>query len=535
MPRSFRLRGIVEGFYGRPWSHGERLDVVSFAAERGMNAYVYAPKDDPKHRQRWRDPYDHDEIEHFGALAGHCRDHGVDLGFAISPGLDIAYDDAGDRGALVGKLRPFAALGICWFVLALDDVPSVPGAATRQAALARWLLSSLRELGDIRVTVCPTEYIGTHPSPYLSDLAADLPEEIDLLWTGRTVCSPTITSGEACAWSSALGGRTPLVWDNYPVNDGPMASSLHLGPYRGRDPALADVTRGVLCNPMTQARASMVALATAAEFLADPDSYDPEAAWERALRDVGGDLAPPLKAVASACADSPVSPPSDLEAAQLVTRIADTVDGPGWIGPVAALANVLRATRDASESFPPGAPGLVGEVAPWAEAAHREAELGLAALRLLQHVHPVVSNGADGNARVHVGDPERGMYLSFLLLVAWNDARRQAEHVAFGPRLSVHPGLVRGVDGRPALDVALSLAEDANAIDRLCRLALFEYAAWSSDVHQQAEVSIDGTPRPVGSDGSFDADGDVVLVRSGRWATRVTGAERLPFRDPRVA
>lgn len=535
MPRSFRLRGIVEGFYGRPWSHGERLDVLSFVAQRGMNAYVYAPKDDPKHRQRWREPYGPDEMAGFGALAAHCGDHGIELGLAISPGLDIAYDDPGDRAALLEKLRPFTDIGVGWFVLALDDIPPVAGVATRQAELAGWLLTTLQELGDARLTVCPTEYVGTHPSPYLSDLAAGLPEEVDLLWTGRTVCSPEIVADEACAWSTALGGRAPLVWDNYPVNDGPMAPSLHLGPYRGRDPALADVTRGVLCNPMSQARASMVALATAAEFLADPDAYEPDAAWERALREVGGELASPLRAVARACADSPISRPSDLDVAHHVGRVADTVDGPGWIAPVAALATVLRATRDAAASFPPGAVGLAGEIAPWAGAAHREAEVGLSALRLLQHVHPAVARDPDGNARIGIGDAERGMHLSFLLLVAWNDVRRRSEHVVFGPRHSVHPGVVRGPDGHPALDVALSLAEDANAIDRLCRLALFEYAAWSADVHDHPEVSVDGAPRAVAADGTFEAGGDVVLVRSGRWATRMRGAEALPFRDPRVA
>jgi hyaluronoglucosaminidase len=49
---------VIEGFYGPPWSHDARLEVVEFLAGYAMNAYVYAPKSDPKHRERWRDPYD---------------------------------------------------------------------------------------------------------------------------------------------------------------------------------------------------------------------------------------------------------------------------------------------------------------------------------------------------------------------------------------------------------------------------------------------------------------------------------------------
>ena len=48
--RSFAVRGVVEGFYGTPWTHDARLEVISFLAARGMNAYAYAPKDDARHR-----------------------------------------------------------------------------------------------------------------------------------------------------------------------------------------------------------------------------------------------------------------------------------------------------------------------------------------------------------------------------------------------------------------------------------------------------------------------------------------------------
>ena len=81
-----------------------------------------------------------------------------------------------------------------WFLLLLDDIPMRPGLAPRQAELATWLLESLRAaVPDATLTVCPTEYVGTQPSPYLADLGAGLPADVDVMWTGPTVCSPTIT------------------------------------------------------------------------------------------------------------------------------------------------------------------------------------------------------------------------------------------------------------------------------------------------------------------------------------------------------
>lgn len=53
---ALQRRGSVEGFSGPPWSHAERLGLLGFARAVGLNEYVYAPKDDPFHRERWRDP-----------------------------------------------------------------------------------------------------------------------------------------------------------------------------------------------------------------------------------------------------------------------------------------------------------------------------------------------------------------------------------------------------------------------------------------------------------------------------------------------
>src|SRR5262245_22210526 len=57
MKISFQRRGIVEGFFGPLWSMAHRKAMFKFGAVRGMNTYLYAPKDDPYHRERWTEPY----------------------------------------------------------------------------------------------------------------------------------------------------------------------------------------------------------------------------------------------------------------------------------------------------------------------------------------------------------------------------------------------------------------------------------------------------------------------------------------------
>lgn len=500
---------MVEGFYGPPWSHDARLYVTSFVAERGMNAYLYAPKDDAKHRRRWRESYDAAEHADFVALARHCERIGMTFGFAISPGLDIDYDSPTDRATLLAKLRPLADAGIGWFLLALDDIPLAAGLAARQAALTTWLDHELRALRpDVRLALCPTEYLGTRPSQYLADLGAALPADVDVMWTGPTVCSPRITAPQAEAWADAVGGRPPLLWDNFPVNDGPMAPALHLGPYRGRDPDLADALTGVLCNPMSQAAASQIGLATAAEFLSDPDGYEAGSAWERAIADVGGPQAAPLRALARACASSPLNSPADVPAARLVEAIA-TATAAGKVAAIDALEADLTAARDLTAAFPApepptlptptppehGAPdrgtdtagdsgiggaspawhstaALAAELAPWAEAAEREARLGLCATALLH-----LLDDAPGEVPAAVAQPL--LHAAFLLIAAWDDARRRSDRIVYGPRLAVHPALVPLPDGSAGIDMGLAVTEDASAIDRLCRLAVAGYGKWA--------------------------------------------------------
>jgi protein O-GlcNAcase/histone acetyltransferase len=69
----------------------------------GLNTYVYAPKDDAKHRSRWRDLYTNEESNELTQLIHLAKQNGLNFIYALSPGLDIIYSSEKDLIALKRK------------------------------------------------------------------------------------------------------------------------------------------------------------------------------------------------------------------------------------------------------------------------------------------------------------------------------------------------------------------------------------------------------------------------------------------------
>jgi hyaluronoglucosaminidase len=332
---AFAIRGVVEGFYGPAWSHADRLWWLERLGRWGMNRYVYAPKDDRLQREAWRIPYPDERLRELRELVERGARAGVEVGFSVSPGLSIEYASAADLEALVSKLRAFEDLGSGFLSLGLDDVPSrlvhardrqaFPSLADAHVALAHAVAGALRP--ETRLWLVPTDYMGVEPSDYLEVLGSRLDPAVLVGWTGRTVVSPTIGSDEAAARAATLE-RPLLVWDNYPVADGPMRPVLHLGPYVGRDPGLPRHVTGVLLNPMQHAHASALAVRTAAAYLRDPEGYEPEAAWEEACRELGAGAEAAFRTFAAAHRFSALAPDdrdAELESALEALRRDDAL------------------------------------------------------------------------------------------------------------------------------------------------------------------------------------------------------------------
>jgi hyaluronoglucosaminidase len=327
-----KIRGVIEGFYGPPWSHDERVDLIRFCGKHGLNTWVHAPKDDPYHRNLWREPYPDAELEQLGELVQEAQRNGVEFAYSIGPGLDMVYSSDDELATLVAKCEQVQSVGIRTVQLLWDDVEHELhgpedekryGASERPSAAAQADVSNRFRAAFAQpepLVVCPMGYANTEDTPYRRVFKAELDAEVVLYWTGPEVVSFAITREELDAVVARFG-HTLLIWDNYPVNDF-GSDLLFLGPLRGRDPRLAEGRcEGLVANAMMQAVPSKLALATVADWTRDPTEYDPIESYERALREHGAEVLAALRQLAYPVR---VSPPRDIPG--LVDALALGVD-----------------------------------------------------------------------------------------------------------------------------------------------------------------------------------------------------------------
>ncbi|MFF1696004.1 beta-N-acetylglucosaminidase domain-containing protein [Streptomyces sp. NPDC058257] len=298
------VRGMTEGFYGTPWTREQRLDQLDFMGRTKQNRYLHAPGDDLYRQARWREPYPADQRADFRALAERAARNHVTLAWSIAPGQAMCMSSEKDIKALNRKIDAMWALGVRAFQLQFQDVSysewhcqadadafgSGPEAAARaQSRVANAVSAHLTERHpDAKpLSLMPTEYYQNGSTKYRDAIADRLDHGIEVAWTGVGVVPRTITGRELAGARAAFGDHPLVTTDNYPVNDF-AEDRVFLGPYTGREPAVATGSAALLGNAMEQPSASRIPLFTAADYAWNPRAYRPHESWLAAIDDLSG-------------------------------------------------------------------------------------------------------------------------------------------------------------------------------------------------------------------------------------------------------
>ncbi|MFD8883290.1 beta-N-acetylglucosaminidase domain-containing protein [Streptomyces erythrochromogenes] len=392
------VRGITEGFYGQPWTEEQRLAQLDFMGRTKQNRMLIASGDDPYRTTGWREDYPKERQEEFRTLAERARANRVVLAWAVTPGQSMCLSSAADRAALGRKLDSMWDLGFRAFQVQFQDVSYTEwgcradlqrygrgpeAAAKAHAEVANELAAHLasRYPGAPALSLLPTEYYQEGATAYRTALARGLDARVEVAWTGVGVVPRTITGRELAGARSALGQQPLITMDNYPVNDWDPGR-IFLGPYAGREPAVAGGSAALLSNAMQQPILSRIPLFTAADFAWNPRGYRAGESWQAAVRDLAGSDPREREAVAALAGNTTASGLKQEESAYLKPLVEQFWKARAAGDPAAGTE--LRKAFTVLREAPARLTALSDEAGPWLERLSHYGTAGELAVDVLQ-------------------------------------------------------------------------------------------------------------------------------------------------------
>ena len=375
-------RGIIEGFYGNPFSHKNRLDLFDFMGANKMNVFVYGPKDDPYHRDKWREPYPADEAVRMNELVTAAHRNHVQFVWAVHPGVDIRWNKA-DSINILRKCESVYKMGVRAFCVFFDDIGGEGTKAEKQAALLNYLNKEfVKKHKDVApLMMCPTQYNkGWSHGSYLNTLGTQMDPSVRIMWTGNTVVD--MIERNDMEWINAQISRKAYIWLNYPVTDY-CIDHLLMGKTYGNGLDIGDMVSGFCSNPMEYCEASKVSFYSIADYTWNPVKYDAAKSWEMSLKYL---MPNEDEAFRVFCENNVDLGPTghglrrEGESPRFRSALKARTDGLGnkalreVFNEMRVSAEVLQKTSDAPE--------MMEEIAPWVEAMRLTALRGEAVLKM---------------------------------------------------------------------------------------------------------------------------------------------------------
>ncbi len=234
---TINVNGYIEGFYGRLLKWSERHILLKKLSSCNFNTYFYCPKEDLKHRLKWREAYTNKWLLAFKNFCETAKTHKVNIIIGISPGLDFNFkENSPDFNTLVKKAKILKSKGATSIVLMFDDIEpyAINGNVSEgllHAKLANYLSKKLNE----EILVVPRVYCDeliVNGSSYLDDFNKNLNKDITIFYCGKKIISDTNKKRELNTIRKTSSNKI-IFWDNLYANDY-CPKKIFLGPYFGR-------------------------------------------------------------------------------------------------------------------------------------------------------------------------------------------------------------------------------------------------------------------------------------------------------------
>lgn len=316
-----RYRGVIEGYYGVPYSAEVTKDLFRFMARYKMNSYMYGAKSDPYHSQKWDEAYPDsitveqkaigyltsDMMRDIVSVSHECK---VNFIWAIHPGK--AFTDPDDNvviDRIMSKFDIMYDLGVRQFGVFVDDIgvpsdqPTLDLNARRISEVqerieAKWNKRGVNPADTVKpVNFVPQLYAhgwadDEKRARFFNALGKSHPSVIVYI-TGAAVW--TVPNSEDLAIVSKDLGRNLAWWWNYPCNDNDMTKLFVRDTYANfddekwidDDARLPENLRGasaLISNPMQQGEAAKIALFGVGDFSWNNAAFDNESDFKAAVK-----------------------------------------------------------------------------------------------------------------------------------------------------------------------------------------------------------------------------------------------------------
>ena len=324
-------RGVVEGYYGVPYSTAVTEDLLRFMMRYKMNSYMYGAKSDPYHSGYWGKPYPDKltaeqksmgcftaaDIKQMCEVSAATK---VNFIWAIHPGVAFTGNDDAVIDRIMEKFEAMHGLGVRQFGVFVDDVgvpydePTLKLNAKRLTVLQNAIDKKWNFSGAVPAdTVKPLHFV---PQLYaygwtkaegrknFFSALSNTPAKTQIYITGKAVWSVPNNTDLKIVEEDL--GRPVAWWWNYPCNDNADAYTFPVDMYSNfiDMPAIDDDARlpenlegcaSLLCNPMQQGEIAKIPLFSAADYAWNNASFDNTSSWNAALAAaVGKQYAQPL-------------------------------------------------------------------------------------------------------------------------------------------------------------------------------------------------------------------------------------------------
>ncbi|WP_455684798.1 beta-N-acetylglucosaminidase domain-containing protein, partial [Thomasclavelia sp.] len=304
-----QYRGVVEGYYGIPWSNENVISYMEWGSKFKLNTFIYAPKDDPYHNSKWREEYPQPELNKMKDMIEAGTRTKVRFVYAIHPFMSNGInknDFENELKHITDKFQQLYDLGVRQFALLADDASSETALQVKTInSLTDWLNS---KEGTYPLIFCPQSYSGTPSSNYFSQFKngtniiingqeENVPavvNDVEIMYTGSAIIG-NVESGVADTFNQ-VAGRNPYFWLNWPVNDY-TDSTLFIGKAEMLKSRKNNLN-GLVANPMCEAQLSKIGLFQVADYAWNIDDFDVDTSWKASFSNVDSDAAEALGEVA---------------------------------------------------------------------------------------------------------------------------------------------------------------------------------------------------------------------------------------------